>query len=166
MKQEKSESQQIILDWLANSKKNLSANQNFIKKLNQKKLDLDRITEQHEETFAKIDCLECGNCCKTAHPIFTKTDVSRISDFLGMKISKFEQTYLKADKDGDLVPIQIPCPFLNMDNTCQVYEVRPKSCRSFPHTHNKEGWERGNLLGKNTITCPAAFRLVERMRNG
>ena len=127
---------------------------------------LTLLVKIHPKVFEKINCLDCGNCCKTAHPIFTKTDVARISDFVGMKISLFENQYLKSDADGDLVPNQLPCPFLNTDNTCQVYEVRPKSCRSFPHTHSKEGWERNNLLTKNTITCPAAFRIVEKMRTG
>jgi Fe-S-cluster containining protein len=166
VQEERTESQLIIADWKSNGQKNLAANKIFLKRLSQKKIELSQTLAIHEEVFEKINCLDCGNCCKTAHPIFTKTDVARISDFVGMKISLFENQYLKSDADGDLVPNQLPCPFLNTDNTCQVYEVRPKSCRSFPHTHSKEGWERNNLLTKNTITCPAAFRIVEKMRTG
>jgi len=111
MKDEKSESLQIIQDWRANAKKNLGTNQNILKKLNQKKLDFEGITELHEETFDDLDCLDCGNFYKTAHSIFTKTDTSRISDFLGMKIGQFEHLHLKVDIDGDLVPFQTPVLF-------------------------------------------------------
>lgn len=150
--------------WKSEAKKNLPKNKVFLRRLIRSKLNLKTIEEIHNQVFETIDCLQCGNCCKTAHPIFTRTDSDRISKFLGMKIGDFERTYLVSDKDGDLIPNQLPCPFLNSDNTCQVYEVRPKSCRSYPHTHAKEGWERPELLAKNTITCPAAFRIVEAIR--
>lgn len=158
----------VLPDWLtawkAEAKKRYAENLNFLKRMNRSRLNITAIQEVHEQVFETVDCLKCGNCCKTAHPIFNRTDTLRISDHLGMKVGDFEQKFLVADKDGDLVPNQLPCPFLNDDNTCKVYEVRPKSCRSYPHTHAKEGWERPNLLAKNTITCPGAFQIVERIR--
>jgi len=94
-------SPKIIQDWQANSKKDLGQNQNFLKILNHKKLDFQKISLVHDEVFEQINCLDCGNCYKTAHPIFTKTDVNRISDFLRMKVSSFEISYLKADERPD-----------------------------------------------------------------
>lgn len=150
----------VFRDWLAGREKKYQKNRVFLKRLNRSKLDFRLIQDIHDQVFEQIDCLQCGNCCKTANPIFTQTDVKRISAFLGMKEGKFEEKFLRFDAEDDLVPIQIPCPFLDPDNTCQIYDLRPKSCRSFPHTDSKEGWQRPELLAKNTLTCPAAYRIV------
>lgn len=150
--------------WKSGAKKRFAENRNFLNRINRSRLKITTIQEVHIKVFETIDCLKCGNCCKTAHPIFNMTDSQRISKHLGMKTGDFEQKFLVNDSDGDLVPNQLPCPFLNGDNTCQVYEVRPKSCRSYPHTHAKEGYERPNLLAKNTLTCPAAYQIVEKLR--
>lgn len=165
MKNEEEE-RKLLAEWMANARKVYPKTKVFLQRFARQKLPLANLQKTHEEVFEQIDCLSCGNCCKTAHPIFTNTDATRIAAFLGMKPGELERRFLKADLDGDLVPNRIPCPFLNMDNTCQVYEVRPKSCRSYPHTDTKEGWERHGLLAKNTVTCPAAFHIVERVKVG
>jgi Fe-S-cluster containining protein len=82
-----------------------------------------------------------------------------------MKAGTFELTYLHADPEGDFIPKDKPCPFLETDNTCRVYHIRPKSCQSYPHTDSREGWERHAALSINTVVCPAAFKIVEEMRN-
>lgn len=150
--------------WQSDARKNLPKNKILLQRLARFKINLSGLQDFHKEAFETVDCLKCGNCCKTAHPIFTRPDVDRISAHLGMKASQFEKQFLVADSDGDRVPNQIPCPFLNEDNTCKVYQVRPKSCRSYPHTDVKEGWERPDLMAKNTVTCPAAFMVVEKLR--
>ncbi|MFB0925453.1 MAG: YkgJ family cysteine cluster protein, partial [Vicingaceae bacterium] len=38
-----------------------------LKKSKPKSLD-DTVHQLHEETFEKIDCLACANCCKTTSP--------------------------------------------------------------------------------------------------
>jgi Fe-S-cluster containining protein len=76
-----------------------------------------------------------------------------------------EQQHLEADSEGDWIPKSRPCPFLQSDNRCKVYEVRPKSCRGYPHTDEKEGWERHDLLARNTRACPAAFQMVEKLKS-
>lgn len=147
--------------WQSDARRNLKKNRQFLLRLSRFRLDMHRLEDVHQQVFAHVDCLQCGNCCKTAHPIFTRTDIDRIAGHLRIKPGELENQYLKADAEGDWVPQTFPCPFLESDNQCRVYDVRPKSCRSFPHTDKKEGWERPELLAKNTLTCPAAFRIVE-----
>lgn len=81
-----------------------------------------------------------------------------------MKAGELEKQYLKADADGDFVPQSRPCPFIEPDNRCRVYEARPKSCRGFPHTDNPEAWERHQRMAGNAAACPAAFAIVEKFR--
>jgi Fe-S-cluster containining protein len=143
------------------SKAELAANRKLKEKLkNTKPKDLDAtFHELHEETFAQIDCLDCANCCKTTSPIFIQTDIDRLARVFRMKSSAFIDEYLHRDEDGDYVLNSAPCPFLSEDNTCLVYEDRPKACREYPHT------DRKNMLGildlslKNTLICPAVLKI-------
>lgn len=133
-----------------------------IKKKPPKNLDYV-VQETHEEVFETIDCLQCANCCKTTGPLYTEKDIERISKHLRMKPADFEAKYLRVDEDSDKVLQNLPCFFLNSDNTCSIYEVRPKACREYPHTDRKKIYQINNLTIKNTLICPAAYEFVERI---
>lgn len=133
-----------------------------LKKKPPKNLDY-LVQEIHDEVFEEIDCLKCANCCKTAGPLYTEKDIERISRHLRMKPAEFESKFLKTDEDNDKVLQNLPCYFLNEDNTCSIYDVRPKACREYPHTDRKKIYQINNLMIKNTIICPAAFHFVEKM---
>ncbi len=138
----------------------------FLKNLKAKPpRDLDyTVQEVHDEVFQKVDCLQCANCCKTTGPLFTSKDIERIAKHLRMKPASFQQQYLRTDEDGDEVLQTLPCTFLAADNTCLIYEVRPRACREFPHTDRKKIYQINHLTLKNTLICPAAFQFVEKMQ--
>ena len=80
--------------------------------------NLDYITqESHDIVFNEINCLDCANCCKTTGPLYTEKDIERIAKHLRMKPSDFETKYLRIDEDNDKVLQNLPCFFLNEDNT-------------------------------------------------
>ena len=72
--------------------------------------------------------------------------------------------YLKLDEDGDFVLKETPCAFLGADNYCSIYEVRPKACREYPHTDHRKITQIAKITVANTAICPAAFKVVERMK--
>lgn len=147
---------------LAKQKK--KENQKFIKNLSRRK-DVDALFHaQHEAAFAEIDCLDCANCCKTTSPIFRDVDIDRISKHLNMRPSSFTEKYLHIDEDQDWVLNQAPCPFLDSDNYCTIYEVRPKACRDYPHTDRKNMSQILELTYRNTLVCPAVSRMVEAIK--
>ncbi len=126
--------------------------------------NLDYITQDlHDEVFERIDCLQCANCCKTTGPLFTEKDIERISKFLRMKVADFEQQFLRVDEDQDKVLQKVPCYFLNLDNTCSIYDVRPKACREFPHTDRKKLFQINHLTIKNAVICPAVYEFLEKL---
>lgn len=141
-------------------------NKAFFAKLKKKPpKQLDYIMQDlHEEEFQRTDCLECTNCCKTTGPLFTDKDITRIAKFFKMKDQQFIDTYLRIDEDNDYVLQSVPCTFLGADNYCSIYEVRPKACREFPHTDRKKFQQISNLTLKNVVICPAAFNIVEAMK--
>ena len=118
----------------------------------------------HEEVFSKTDYLSCANCCKTTGPLFTAADIERISGHLRMKPQQFVSKYLRVDEDGDHVLQQVPCQFLDADNYCLIYDVRPKAYREYPHTDRRKFHQITDITLKNTAICPAAFAVVVEMK--
>ena len=49
-----------------------------IKKNRHRELD-DTIHAIHQEVFDSINCLDCGNCCRTLGPRITERDIERIA---------------------------------------------------------------------------------------
>ncbi len=141
-------------------------NKKYFDKLKKKApKNLDYIMQDlHESEFKKTDCLTCANCCKTTGPLFTLSDIERISKHLRQKPQQFINQYLQIDEDNDYVLQYLPCSFLDTDNTCFIYEVRPKACREFPHTDRKKFQQITDLTLKNLSICPAAFNIVEAMK--
>ncbi len=127
--------------------------------------DLDQqVMAADDAVFANLDCLECANCCKSISPIFISKDVDRIAGRLGMAPGKFMEQYLRIDEDRDMVlKASGPCPFLQPDNRCRIYEDRPKACREYPHTGQRKFQSHIEITKKNVLVCPAAFRVVERL---
>ena len=135
-----------------------------VKRLKPKVLD-QQIHQLHEEVFACTDCLKCANCCTTTGPMFTDKDISRIAKHLRLRPSEFTEKYLRIDEDNDYVLQSVPCTFLGDDNRCNIYDVRPKACREFPHTDRAKQHQILNLTEKNVAVCPAVYEIVERMKD-
>ena len=148
------------------SKKRSPENKKFLHRLGKKdpRLVDDTFHSVHEKVFEEIDCLTCANCCKTTSPIFYQNDIERIAKFLRMKPGDFVEKYLRVDEDRDYVLKSSPCPFLDSENYCSIYEARPKACREYPHTNRKKMVQIMDLTYKNTLVCPAVLEMVERLK--
>jgi Fe-S-cluster containining protein len=124
---------------------------------------LKALPELHEEAFSRIDCLECANCCRNYSPRFKQPDIRRIAKKLGMREGDLVAAYLRLDEDGDYVVKSSPCPFLEADNTCRIYDDRPGDCRRYPYTDEDVLLKRVNLTLKNATVCPAVFHVLEAL---
>ncbi len=131
-----------------------------LKKMKPGKLD-DVAHELHARAFRHFDCLDCANCCKTIGPRLTTKDIERLARHLKMKTSLFMTRYVRMDEDGDYIFNARPCPFLQPDNFCLVYEKRPRACREYPHTDRKNFYQILGLSHKNCATCPVVFEIFE-----
>ena len=141
-------------------------NKKYFDKLKKKvPKNIDYIMQDlHDAEFKKIDCLNCANCCKTTGPLFTSADIERVSKHFRQKPQQFIDQYLRIDEDQDYVLKNVPCTFLDPENACMIYEVRPKACREFPHTNRKKFQQISDLTLNNVAICPAAFNIVEEMK--
>jgi Fe-S-cluster containining protein len=150
--------------WKTEAAKKKKENKQFLAKAKRTRGIEKHLPDLHDEAFTKIDCLKCGNCCKTISPRFKTPDLVRISKFLGMKQSAMIETYLRLDEDGDYVVKQSPCTFLGADNYCSIYEARPGDCRKYPYTDSGQFFDYPNTTFQNSTTCPAVFYVLERLK--
>lgn len=134
-----------------------------LKKRTPKKFD-HIMQELHDNEFKKTDCLDCANCCKTTGPLFTNTDIDRISKAFKMKRDVFISEYLQIDEENDYILQQVPCTFLNEDNSCYIYDIRPRACREFPHTDRKNFQKINSITLNNLPVCPAVFNIIEKLK--
>jgi len=91
--------------------------------------------------FDPSACSKCdGRCCRgeSGYIFVNSEEIKKIAEFLGLDIETFKKDYLNKVKyrysikelkiDGEY-----ECLFFdNKTNSCEIYEVRPKQCRTFP----------------------------------
>ena len=152
---------------LDSAKLAIHATKKIFRKMKQAKPnDLDqKFHKGHEAEFKKMDCLSCANCCKTTSPIFRDADIRRISKHLRVKEGKFISDFLRMDEEQDYVLKSSPCSFLDNDNSCSIYDVRPLACREYPHTDRKNMFQVLEITAENSLICPAVARIVLAITN-
>lgn len=159
----------MTLDLLKHKNRALSQakeNKLFLEQLGKKlPKNLNKVTYAlHNAAVERIDCLECANCCKTISPIIMDRDLDNMAKFLRMKAADILEKYLEMDKDGDYVFRQMPCPFLQDDNRCSIYEARPKACKTYPHTDHERVYQVLQITYHNSLVCPIALDVVEGLK--
>jgi Fe-S-cluster containining protein len=138
----------------------------FLKQIDMKPEEVDVIVHDiYEEVSARIDCTECGNCCKEVKPIMDQNDITRFSEGLNMTVSEFRTKYLIEDTENpeEFVFNSLSCPFLE-NNKCSNYDYRPEVCDSYPHLHKKEFVYRLFGVISNYEICPIVFNVYERLK--
>ena len=133
-----------------------------LKKKPPEKLDMI-VKEIHHEVFEDVDCLACAGCCKQISPRINHYDLQRLSTAVRMRPSLFTEKYLEKDKDGDYVFKNQPCPFLDSQNYCSVYNDRPSACKDYPHTNRRRFHQVLDLSITNADICPAVSTILEKL---
>jgi Fe-S-cluster containining protein len=154
--------EELLHNWEKKSSEHQKQYKQFLQRPDKNKV-LKQLPDLHEEAFSKIDCLQCGNCCKKYSPRFKTPDIKRISRHLKMRESEFIDEYLKVDEEGDFVAKSTPCPFLGAGNYCSIYEQRPSDCHRFPYTDEDVLIKRQQLTLKNSTFCPITYYVLEKL---
>ena len=110
-----------------------------------------------QKYFALIDCRQCGNCCRSLHAEFNKSELLTIAKTLGQSIKTFEKQFMS---EGKVTP---PCPMLD-GKLCSIYENRPEVCRSYPHLEQPHFTSRLMGVIDNLAICPIAFNAFEELK--
>lgn len=134
-------------------------------RLNLSNADVDSVVrETTDAVWAKLDCLDCGNCCKQLQIVVDERDLQRLAKRLGVSAGDVRTKYVARAEDGTLHFRSSPCPFLGEDNACGVYEDRPQACRDFPYLHAGNFRSRVYVTWENAALCPIAFNVWERLK--
>lgn len=137
----------------------------FLSKIEKKKpKNIDQLVNNvSKAVWKEVDCLACANCCKTMTPTYTAKDMKRISAHLHMSVAEFKKRWLYKDRSGDWMNTKTPCQFLQKDNTCSIYAVRPRDCSGFPYLTIKM-IDYMHVHKQNVEYCPATFTMVEKIK--
>lgn len=99
----------------------------------------------------RFTCTQCGNCCTGApgYVWVNKAEIEALAALLKLPVDQFEEKYcrrvgvrlsLVEFDNGDCVF------FDNKTRRCNVYEARPRQCRTWPFWHSNvrspEAWEQ------------------------
>lgn len=152
----------IFKNWEKKSADRQKVYKQYLQRADKNKV-LKALPDLHEQAFEKVNCLECGNCCKGYSPRFKTPDIKRIAKHLKMKDGDLINQYLRVDEDGDYVMRSTPCAFLGDDNYCSIYDVRPSDCERFPYTDEDVIIKRQNITLKNSSFCPAVYYVLEKL---
>lgn len=92
------------------------------------------ITEDDRFSF---ECDQCARCCHGPTIPLSPYDILKISDYYGITQREFVEEYtLWAPASQSGIPIVLlktqPCCPFNRDGLCNIYQVRPFFCRSYP----------------------------------
>lgn len=157
-------SKEYIDDWKSQAKTQ-SLTHYLDRIISKQSAEIDKVAQSvSNEIEQEIDCLACGNCCRSSVTTFTTPDISRAAKYLNISKKQFIKKYLiKDNRDDSYITMNTPCPMLNADNTCQIYEVRPAVCSSFPHTHRDNFKNRIHAHKANLKMCPITYAIVDRL---
>ena len=86
--------------------------------------------ELANEAQNAIDCTKCSNCCTSFNCGEPKGDeLKKIAEYLDEDPEEVAGKWTNGAKGR--------CPMLGDDGRCSVYEVRPSTCRKFPHLNGE-----------------------------
>lgn len=85
-------------------------------------------------------CRQCGYCCKAMDNeesdgavMVTLKEIEAIAKQTGTTVDELTAKMTKHPVDKECWHIPLPCMFFK-DNKCQIYDVRPYVCRTYPLT--------------------------------
>jgi len=126
--------------------------------------ELDKAVFQLAETISpKINCTDCGNCCKSLMVNIDEAEANHLAQHLGKSREDFDEAYISKGESGRMVINSIPCHFLE-DNSCTVYEHRFAGCREFPALHVPDFNKRLFTTYMHYDRCPIIFNVMENLK--
>lgn len=122
----------------------------------------ERISALYDTIAPRVDCTQCGNCCKKLQPAVTGLEADVLAKLAAVDPVHFHEKYLS---EGSRVHYMksAPCMFL-CGKTCSIYAQRPASCRDYPHLNNglfkykASVWEQYGL-------CPIVYHVIEALKS-
>ncbi len=109
------------------------------------------------EEGLRFECTQCGNCCRIhgeyAYVYLLQKDLVAMAAHLELDPREFFDRYCSLEEGWIVLRMDDPaCPFLDEQNRCCVYPVRPKQCATWPFW--EENLVRETWNGSVKECCP------------
>jgi uncharacterized protein len=125
---------------------------------------IDQQTQKlNSEIEPKINCTECGNCCKSLMITLTEDDCTRLAPELNLSNKQFKDKYTEQGLSGNMLMNAIPCHFL-AGTKCSVYEHRFSDCREFPGISQPNFVSRSFSMLMHYGRCPIVYNVWEQLK--
>lgn len=121
----------------------------------------DLVHQLDKEITPKIDCTQCGNCCKKLDPELSSEEIEKLAAVKNESPEQFKQNYVLHDGKSHFLKTK-PCMFL-MENKCSVYTSRPQACAGFPHLDLND-FKFRNTFWSNYSLCPIVYNVIESLK--
>jgi hypothetical protein len=135
----------------------------FLQQIDGGQID-SKVLELNHNITPKIDCTQCGNCCKSLMITVSDEEANVLSSALNQTRENFDEQYLEKGSNGLMLINTIPCTFLS-DNKCTVYENRFAGCREFPAMHLPNFKQRLFTSFMHYNRCPIIFNVIEQLKD-
>ena len=98
----------------------------------------------------KFTCTGCGDCCTGApgYVWVNKAEIAALAELTGIETPEFERRYVRlvGIRKSLIEYANGDCVFFdNQSRRCQVYEARPRQCRTWPfwdsNLKSPDAWE-------------------------
>jgi len=97
----------------------------------------------------RFECTACGHCCRwgAGYVWVSEREIHAMAEHLGLDVLEFARRYVR--RVGTALSLtELPdyrCVFLDENERCRVYPVRPTQCRTYPfwpeHIKNPAAWQ-------------------------
>ena len=111
----------------------------------------------------KIDCTQCGNCCKSLMVNISADEADKAAAHLQISRAAFDEHYVEKGNHELMIMNHMPCAFLS-ENKCTVYEVRFAGCREFPALHLPDFTKRLFTIMMHYDRCPIIYNVMEALK--
>lgn len=91
---------------------------------------------KNSELFSKI-CLSCMECCKSIGVFSIHPFNEEVKEFYETRGAKVTPRPINPNMVVSFVEFDFPCPHLDKEKGCLIYDTRPNVCREYPMDGNQ-----------------------------
>jgi len=126
---------------------------------------LDKILQPIANSVTeRIDCTQCGNCCRHLEPGITEEEAGILASLKSMPKQVFIRNFTQREAGTEtLFMNHQPCIFFD-GKLCNIYHQRPASCKDFPHLAKENFKFRYHSIMANYAICPIVFNSIEELK--
>ena len=127
-------------------------------------LDKVDLPSLKKEILAIFECQKSGNCCKREGIVVVSLpDIQAMAAYLNIDPDTFCNRFVKRENGWSVIASKIhrPLCFLTDKNQCQVYPVRPDTCKTYPDWESL--WEDVPTILEEIALCPGLKKAFDQV---